>query len=111
MATYPGPKVHRVSRRHLGRGQAASAPPITATITGTADTASVLFNVPVVVGGPIPLAVSGGVTVVSQTTTPPKLVTIQYSGALSGLTYTLPPNAANVASFQGGKTAGQTGTF
>jgi hypothetical protein len=111
MATYPGPKVHRVSRRHLGRGQSPSAPPVTVTMTDAADTATMTFNVNVVVSGPIPLAVSGGVTATLQTVVSPKIVTILFSGPLTMLTWSLPANAANVASFQGGRVAGASGTF
>lgn len=111
MATYPGPKVHRVSRRHLSKGQFPAINGAVATITSTASTATITFQTPVVVAGIIPLAVIGGPTFVSQTVVSPTVVTQTFSAALATHTYNLPSNAANVATFQGGKTVGESGTF
>lgn len=111
MASFPGPKVHRNNRRKLGKGQFPAALGVTVVITDTGSTATLTFSRPVVVTGIIPLAVSGGLTVVTQTIVSPTVVTQLYSAALSTHTYTLNGNAANVATYQGGGVAGQTGTF
>jgi hypothetical protein len=111
MATYPGPKVHRPSRRHLGKGQFAGAIGVTCVVTDTGSTATLTFSRPVVVTGPIPLGVAGGPTFVSQTVVSPTVVTQLYSAALTTHTYALPSGAANVASYQGGQVAGISGTF
>lgn len=111
MASYPGPKVHRPSRRKLGRGQYPAAAGCTCTITDSGDIATLTFSKPVVVSGTIPLAVSGGPTFVSQSVTSPTTVTQTFSAALTTHPYTLPANAANVSTYQGGGVAGTAGTF
>jgi hypothetical protein len=110
MASYPGPKVHRVNRRKLGRGQFPSATGVAVTITASGSTATLTFARPVVVTGPIPLTV-GGVTPVSQTIVSPTVVTITYSGTITSATYSLPAGAVNVATYQGGQVFGAAGTF
>ena len=110
-AVYPTAKVHRVSRRKLGRGQYPPVAALTFTMTDTGSTATLTFTVPVVVSGPINLNVSGGLTYVSQSIVSPYVVTQTYSGALSAKTWSVAANTPNVASAQGGGTAGQSGTF
>lgn len=108
--SYPGPKVHRVSRRKLGRGQYPTATGVACVITGSADTATLTFARPVVVSGPIPLTVATR-TLVSQTVVSPTVVTILTSGTVTTLAYTLPAGAANVMTAQGGPVLGTAGTF
>ena len=108
--SYPGPKVHRVNRRKLGRGQYPTAVGVTVVITAATDVATLTFARPVVVSGPIPLAV-GGVTVVSQTVVSPTVVTITYSGTITSAAYSLPAGAENVMTAQGGPVLGASGTF
>ena len=55
MASYPGAKVHRVSRRKLGRGQHVQLPSATVTAAAVTTTVTLTFSQSVVVGGPIPL--------------------------------------------------------
>lgn len=109
MASYPGSKVHRVSRRKLGRGQTVQQPAVTAVVTGAVDTATITFSVPVVVQGPLNLAVQGDLVPVSQTVVSNTEVQILYSVPLTGLTYTL--SSGNVSTFQGGMLAPTSGTF
>lgn len=111
MATFPTAKKHRASRRKLGRGQHVQLPPATAVITSATDTATITFNVPVVVNGTIPMNVSGGLTLTSQTVVSPTVVTQLYSGALATKTYSIPANAPEIATMQGGGFAGASGTF
>lgn len=107
---YPGPKVHRVSRRKLGRGQSNSAVGVAVAVTGTSSTVTLTFARPVVVSGPIPFTIAV-VTAVTQTVVSPTVVTILMSGAVTGHAWTLPSGAANVASYQGGAVYGTSGTF
>lgn len=108
---YPGSKVHRVSRRKLGRGQYPTSNGVTVVVTDTGSTATLTFARPVVVTGNIPMTVSGGTTLTSQTIVSPTVVTQVYSSALTTKTYNLPSGAANVATYQGGQVIGAAGTF
>lgn len=108
---FPGAKVHRVSRRKLGRGQYPSAAAVAATVTSTGTTnVTLTFAAPVVVGGIIPTTVAT-LTLVSQTIVSPTVVTQVWSGNVATHAYLLPSNAANVRTFQGGGTLGESGTF
>jgi hypothetical protein len=108
---FPGPKVHRPSRRKLGRGQYPNTfqVPVTVTSTGTTN-ARLTFGSPVVVSGPIPLTVAT-VTRVSQTVVSPTIVDQVMSGNVSTHAYTLPANSAGVRSTQGAGNAAAAGTF
>lgn len=108
---YPSQNVHRRNRRILGKNQFPAGGAVTCAITDTASTATLTFSGPVVVTGPIPLTVSGGLTLVTQTVVSPTVVTQLYSAALTTHTYSLAPGAANVATFQGGGVSGTSGTF
>ena len=110
MASFPGAKVHRVSRRKLGRGQHVQVPAATVVVTSAADTATLTFNQPVVVSGAVNLNVSGGVTVVSQTIVSSTVVQILYSGPLTTLTWSI-GGSEPVATFAGGGLAPASGTF
>lgn len=111
MASYPGPKVHRVNRRKLGRGQYPSSTSITAVLGNpSASVISITFSRPVVVTGTIPLTSSTG-AFVSQTVVSPTVVTQTWTTSQAAATVTLPANAANVSSYQGGGVAGTSITF
>jgi hypothetical protein len=108
---YPGAKVHRVSRRKLGRGQYPASNGITVVVTSSGTTNMTLtFSRPVVVTGTIPSTVATR-TLVSQTVVSPTVVTQVWSGNVTALAYTVPSNAANVSSYQGGALVGAAGTF
>lgn len=109
MASFPSAKVHRVDRRKLGRGQFPSRPGATVTATGSVDTATLTFSVPVVVQGSINMPLAGR-SIVSQTVVSPTVVHILYDGAVSGLTWAFPADAP-VRTFQGGGVAAASGTF
>lgn len=111
---YPGPKVHRTSRRKLGRGQyptagGANSVGCILTTTGTTNL-TMTFNKPVIVTGTIPVT-SPGLTIVSQTIVSSTVVTQVWSASIAAATMTLPGNAANVASYQGGGVTGSVVTF
>jgi hypothetical protein len=104
-------KVHRTSRRKLGRGQHTQLPSVNITVTDSSDTATLTFDRPVVINGTIPLTVSGSVNLVTQTVVSPTVVTMLYSGPLTTLTYSLAADVPEIATFQGGTNAAVSGTF
>lgn len=111
MASYPGPKVHRPSRRHLGKNQYPTSNSVSAVVSSTGTTnATITFARPVVVTGTIPLTVAS-LTLVSQVQTSPTVVSQTWSAAVTTHAYNLPSGAANVASYQGGQVIGAAGTF
>jgi hypothetical protein len=108
---YPGPKVHRTSRRKLGRGQYPTNNFVGVTLTNpSADVVLMTFASPVVVTGIIPLTTSSG-TFVSQTVLSATTVQQTFSASQAAATVSIPGNAANVATYQGGRVAGTTITF
>jgi hypothetical protein len=111
MAVYPTAKVHRVSRRHLGRGQSANQSAVSVVLTNpSADVITMTFAKPVTVSGTIPLTSSAG-AFVSQTVVSSTVVQQTWTVSQAAATVTLPGNAANVATYQGGGTIGVTITF
>lgn len=108
---YPGAKVHRVSRRKLGRGQYPTANAISVVVTDTGTVATLTFSRPVVVTGPINMNVVGGPTYVSQAIVSPTVVTQTYSAALSTHAWSIASGTPNVSSYQGGGLIGAAGTF
>lgn len=109
--TYPGPKVHRPARRRLSRGQFPAAMGVAVVVTSSGTTnMTMTFARPVVVTGTIPSTVATK-TLVSQTVVSPTVVTQVWSGNVTGLAYTVPSNANNVMSAQGGAVIGTSGLF
>ncbi len=111
MASYPGSKVHRVSRRKLGRGQHVQVPAANATLSIATTTLHVAFDVPVIVSGPIPAVSDGAQTIVSQTIVDVNHVDIVFSATLVGASVTIEANPPTVRTFQGGGMAAASGTF
>lgn len=109
--SYPTAKVHRPSRRKLGRGQFPLSLGITAAITSSGTTnLTITFSRPVVVKGTIGTTVATR-TLVSQTVVSATVVTQVWSGNVTALAYTLPSNDPHVSSYQGGALVGTSGTF
>jgi len=106
---FPFSKVHRVSRRKLGRGQVPSRAAVTVSATALGSVATLTFSVPVVVSGPVDLGVPG-VTFVSQNQSSSTVLAITYSGAITGKDWAIDPSAP-VLSFEGGAVAPNGGTF
>lgn len=111
MASYPGPKVHRVNRRKLGRGQSVQVPPLTFTMTDATTFATMHFSQPVVITGTPPLVISGSVTVTSFTMSNPLTCVIACSGSLTGLTWSIAANVPQIRGQQGQGVAANSGTF
>lgn len=110
MASYPGAKVKRPNRLKLGRGQSTPKAPAHITVTGSASTMHLAFDVPVVVNGPIAVTVATR-TIVSQTVVDSQHVDVLMSGTVTGLAYTVPAAQMAIATFQGGTNAAAAGTF
>ena len=108
--TFPGPKIHRPSRRHLSRGDYPVAIGVTASVTASGSTATITFSRPVIVAGLIPLAIPG-VSLVAQSQVSNTVWTQLFSAPLNTLAWSLPPAPMNVTTPQGGVSAGATGTF
>jgi len=106
---FPGSKVHRRSRRKLGRGQHVAIPACTVTVTDSGSVATLTFSEPVICSAQPAIVISGGVTVSSYAQTSSTVVTLTCSGALVGKTYTLPANV--VATVNGGGSVAASGTF
>jgi len=109
--SYPSAKVHRPSRRKLGKGQfpTAANPTVSVTSTGTTN-ATLTFNLPVAVNANIPMTVAG-LTLVSQTVVSPTVVTQVWSGNVTGLAYSVPSGTPTVSTYSGGQLVGSTGHF
>lgn len=113
MASYPGSKVHRVSRRKLGRNQFPSNNGVGVSLGVVTTVLTMTFTRPVVVTGTIPVTVTTGSipTLVSQTVVSPTVVTQTWSATLVGHTVTVPGGANNVSTYQGGQVIGNSATF
>jgi hypothetical protein len=107
---FPGSKVHRASRRKLGRGQHTQYPIATCAVTSNASTVTLTFSQAVVVSGTIRVTISGGVTVTAQVVTSTTVVTLTCSGAVAAKTYAIDFTGV-VATYQGGGIAPVSGTF
>jgi hypothetical protein len=110
MASFPSPKVHRSSRRKLGRGQHVQQPAVVATPVATTDTVVITFSLPVIVNGNLNLNTSVG-TLVSQVITSPTVVTQVYSVSVAAATWSIAGGDPTVQTFQGGQLAPASGTF
>jgi hypothetical protein len=111
MAAWNSNPVHRRSRRTFPRNQAVTAASVTAAVTSSGTTNMTLtFSAPVVVTGNIATTVATR-TLVSQTVVSATVVTQVWSGNVTTLAWTVPANDPNVATYQGGRLAGNAGTF
>ena len=111
MASYPGSKVHRVSRRKLGKGQSAQRPSVTLTPTVSTVTVTLTGNVPFIVSGPIPLVTSGGGPIVSQVQTSPTTVNVVFTSTQAAATVSLVANCGAIQTLQGGGNSAFSVTF
>lgn len=107
---FPGPKVHRVNRRKLGRGQYPSVPQAALTVSVVS---SAVFKI--VSDTPGVFDTSGaGITVATLTFVSASQVStteldVTMSGALSGHAYVIPSNI--LKTFIGGGSPAKAGTF
>jgi hypothetical protein len=113
MASYPGAKVHRPSRRKLPRGQHTQAPSAIATLTPSGSNVTIAFDQPVVVYGNLDLNLGGGTvpTLVSQTVLSTTAVLQVYSGAVATHTWAISGVNTKVRTYLGGSVAPAAGTF
>ena len=70
MASFPGAKVHRESRRKLGRGQSVQQTPVTITATASTVTVTYTLNRPCVINGMVPTVTSNGALSSQHVTSP-----------------------------------------
>lgn len=110
MASFPGSKVHRVSRRSLGRGQTVVKTQLVATPTVSTITVTIAFDRPVIVSGAIELHLSAGGPLVSHEQTSATSVTQVYTTSAAGADWSIDSDAP-VRTFQGGTVAPAAGTF
>lgn len=111
MATYPTSKVHRPSRRTVGKGQGSTIANVNATLTNpSANVVQLAFSSPVVVTGIIPLTTSAG-AFVSQAIINSSTVQQTFTVSQATATVALPSGAANVSTYQGNKVNGTAITF
>jgi hypothetical protein len=106
MASFPSAKVHRPSRRKLGRGQHTQVPAAVITPTFTSTVVTLTFNVPVVVSGTVPVTCTGGNTFVSQSVVSSTVVTQTWASAFTtSMNVAMAANPSQVATVQGGGVA------
>lgn len=111
MATYPTGKVHRPSRRAVGKGQSSNRGNVNVVMTNpSANVVQLAFSSPVVVTGTIPLTTSAG-AFVSQAVINSSTVQQTFTVSQATATVALPSGAANVATYQGNKVNGTSITF
>jgi hypothetical protein len=107
---YPGPKVHRVSRRKLGRGQYPNSVQVTVTAATTTPNVTLTFSSPVVFRNANGFAISGQ-TIVSASQTSPTTVEIVMSGTTTSAAYTFNGSSGGISSASGGAINSIAGTF
>jgi hypothetical protein len=110
MASFPTSKVHRPSRRKLGRGQHVQLPSVTITAGVSTDTVTLTFSVPVIVNGLISYVTNSG-HVVTQTQVSPTSVTLLCSATQAAAVWTIAAGDPAISTFQGGTNAAAGGTF
>jgi hypothetical protein len=110
MPSYPSAKVHRVSRRQLGRGQHVQLPQAAIVATVATVTVTLTFSVPVIVSGRIGYVGNTG-PVLTQTQTSPTVVALTFAATQAAATYSIAANDPAIKTFQGGGNAAVSGTF
>ena len=110
MASFPGPKVHRSSRRKLGKGQHVQVPAVNITATVAVDVVTLTFSSAVVISGPIAATTTNG-TLVSSAQTGPTTATLTFSATQAAATVTVPGGQSSISTFQGGSNAPFVETF
>jgi hypothetical protein len=111
---FPGPKVHRLNRRKLGRGQYPSALGTQVTAAPSTNSVILTFARPVLYGGAagggLALTV-GGRSVISATQNTPTQITVLMNGTVATLAWNFPGGQTNIRTQQGGTVDGASGTF
>lgn len=97
-------------RRRLGRGQYPQQAPVTTTVTGAVNSATISFSQPVVVSGPAPLVVESR-TFVSQQLTNPTTLVVLTNGTVAGMDWTLSQDNSVLRGEKGQSVSANAGTF
>ncbi len=110
MASFPGAKTHRESRRKLGRGQTIQQPG--ANISATASTVTVTFTLdrPCVIDGIVPVTTSSGVFVSQHITSSTQFEQV-YTLTQAAATISIDLNCGAIRTFQGGGNNAFSKTF
>lgn len=110
MASFPGSKVHRESRRKLGRGQTIQQ--TGAILSATVSTVTVTFtlNRPCVIDGIVPVTTTSG-AFVSQTILSPTSFQQVFTMTQAAATLTIAQNCGAIRTFQGGGNQAFSVTF
>lgn len=115
MSGFPTPKVHRPSRRKLGRGQYPQISAGQVVAVPSASTIVLTFSEPVVVSGIIDLhlAITPGPApaFASQDVLSTTSVRLTYGGAVAGCDYSFTGESEPVRTYAGGGVAPIAGTF
>lgn len=103
MASFPGKKTHRTSRRRLGKGQHVHKPKLKkAYAAGGGHLLQVSFNQPAIVSGSLDPGVQGA-TLLSQTQLDATTWSLEYDQDLMGLDYDgVGEDDPSTDTFQGG---------
>lgn len=112
---YPTSKVHRRSRRNLGRGQHTQLPAAAVVLTPSTSTVVLVFDQPMIVFGDIDLNLTKSPgpppTLSSQVVVSPTQVNQTYSGTVVGCGFTISGINVRARTLQGGGVAEQSGIF
>jgi hypothetical protein len=111
MASFPGSKVHRVSRRKLGRGQTVQMARYHVSVINDVTNVIFTFDVPVVVRGPVNINITGGFKLLDQFLDEDGFLTQVYDGDVTGAQYDIKPENEAIRTYQGATGYGAAGTF
>ena len=110
MASFPGAKVHRESRRKLGRGQTVQQTPVMITATASTVTVTYTLNRPCVINGIVPTVTSNGALVSQHVTSPTQFEQV-FTLTQAAATISIPANCGQIKTFQGGGNSSFSETF
>jgi len=111
MASYPGPNVHRHSRRKLSRGQYPQAASATMAPVDTVAEVVITFSRPVVVSGDINLHLDPPVALLAQVVNSSMVVTQTYAATVTGSDWVFDGALTDVRTTEGGAVAAAAGSF
>jgi hypothetical protein len=108
MASFPNSKIHKPSRKKLGKGQVPPTAPATVTPSVATTTVTLTASVPGIFANPTTFVATGG-TIVSQGQLTPTTYQIVYTATQAAAVWTLPAHAFTTNS--GGTSIASSGTF
>jgi hypothetical protein len=110
MASFPGSKVHRVSRRQLGRGQHVQLAAVTLTAVASTVTVTVTASAPIILSGR-PAWITNTGSIVSFAQTSATVFTLTFTSSQAAASYALAAGDPNIRTPQGGSNTALSGTF